>query len=575
MRANRNFELDRNWILKRKGEFISNKFSLVLNQILFQRGFEDEKSALDFLHPAYEDLKSPYKIKEVEKAIAVIKKAVENKNKIAIYGDYDVDGLTATALMVSFLEYIEANVTHYIPSRQADGYGLNKKSIDLLWQEKVDLIITVDCGTSAISEVDYALKLGLDIVVTDHHDLKEVEGKIILPNCIVINPKRNVKEPDIYSLSGVGVVFYVIRALQDSFIEILPSGKEKWFLDLVALGTICDIVPLRHDNRVLVKYGLKVLKKSRNIGLQTIIEALEINPIEINSYKIGFVIGPRLNAAGRMKEATESLALLLSKDKSESIAIVAKLNEYNLKRQEETERIVTEAKEYIKLKSLDKKQKIILLKNKSWPAGIIGIAASRLVEEYNRPVLIMEEGDKYLKGSARSIEGFNIIEALNKCSDLFLKFGGHSQAAGFKLEKNNFIALENKMLLIAESIISDEDLVPKINIDCEIEFKDIGQDLIDEIGMLEPYGSNNRKPYFVTRGSVISEINLVGANKDHLKITLDSNSGCSFTGMAFNYGSRTVLKVGDIIDIVYTLETNEWNNIRKISLYIIDLKMSK
>ncbi|MEI7690425.1 MAG: single-stranded-DNA-specific exonuclease RecJ [bacterium] len=575
MRANKNFELDRNWILERKGKFISNKFSLVLNQILFQRGFEDEKSALEFLNPAYEDLKSPSKINEVDKAVAVIKNAVENKSKIAIYGDYDVDGLTATALMVNFLESIGANVTYYIPSRQTDGYGLNKKSIDSLRQENVDLIVTVDCGTSAISEVDYALGLGLDIIVTDHHDLEEKDGNIILPNCIVVNPKRNLKELAIYNLSGVGVAFYLIRALQKSFTELIPSGQEKWFLDLVALGTICDIVPLKFDNRVLVKYGLKVLKKSRNLGLQTIVEALEINPSTMDTYKIGFVIGPRLNAAGRMKEATESLSLLLSKDLSESTAIVAKLNDYNLKRQEETERIVGEAKAYIKLKKLDKHQKIILLKNKNWPAGIIGIAASRLVEEYNRPILIMEEGDKYLKGSARSIKGFNIIEALNECGEFFLKFGGHSQAAGFKLKINNFIALEKKIMLIAESKIRDEELIPKINIDCEIEFKEIGQDLIDELGRLEPYGSENRKPFFVSRRILISEINLVGPNKNHLKLVLDSTSGYSFTGMAFNYGSRTVLKVGDVIDIVYTLESNEWKNMRKINLYIIDLKISK
>jgi len=576
MKKCKNFEVEKKWIVTKlpsKTQLIDGIPGLI-SKILFARGLQKDEIE-EFLNPVYEKLVDPLKIEDMDRAVVLIKKAVEEKKKIAIYGDYDVDGLTATALMVKFMESIGANIIYYIPSRQVDGYGLNKKAIDTLKQKKADLIVTVDCGSSALVEVNYAINKGIDVIITDHHDLKKDNKGYILPKCPVLNPKRDISEPAIYNLSGAGVAFYLIRALQKEYYELLPLGQEKWLLDLVALGTICDIVPLKSDNRVLAKYGLKVLSKGRNLGLKTMIEVLGVDPLSIDSYKVGFVIGPRLNAAGRMREASESLNLLLSKDIKEARSIAQKLDGYNQKRQEETERIIKEAKEYIKSHNIEKTEKIFLLKSKDWPAGIIGIAASRLVEEYNRPILIMEESNGYLKGSARSIKSFNIIEALSECKELFSQFGGHSQAAGFKLKLENFKALEKKLSTIANSRITDDDLVPKIYIDCEVEFKDIGQNLINELSKLEPFGCENKKPIFLSREIIISKIDLVGVKKDHMKLVLESESSTSFTGMAFNYGPETNLKIGDKVDIVYTIEANEWKNVKRINLYIIDLKMNK
>jgi single-stranded-DNA-specific exonuclease len=576
MKASRNFQVEKRWkFLDRKNPvFSSDKIQPEIIKILTNRGIKSEKEALGFLSPRYEKLADPYRLPDMKEAVERIIAALEGKRKIAIYGDYDVDGIAATAILVKFFQKVNADIVYYVPSREDEGYGLHKKAITQLEKEKVNLIVTVDCGSMAIEEVDYAKKLGLDIIVTDHHALKVSGQKVISPKTLFINPKRCRRNDSFYNLSGAGVAFYLVRALQKHFLEIFPAGQEKWLLDLVALGTICDVVPLLKDNRILAKFGLLVLSKSRHIGLGTLAKVAEMNLVKADSYKIGFILGPRLNVSGRLENAQKSLELLLTEDQDKAFKIAKDLNELNIKRQEMTEKIVTEAKEFIAQKNYDKDRKILLLANKNWPAGVVGIAASRLVEEYSRPVLVMEEDGQELKGSARSINSFNVIEALSKCSECFMQFGGHAQAAGFKLKKEHFLLLDEKLLAITEKEIKASDLQPEIFVDGEVMIKNIDRRLTKELQKLEPYGTDNHKPVFIKRGARIEEVNLVGSEKNHLKLILSEES-TAIGGIAFKFGKECKLKAGDIIDLAFTIEINEWKNRQKIDLHIIDVKKNK
>jgi single-stranded-DNA-specific exonuclease len=576
MKASRSFQIDKKWkFLDRKSPvFSSDKIQPEIIKILTNRGIKSEKEALDFLSPSYEKLADPYQLPDMKEAVKMIITAVEDKRKIAIYGDYDVDGIAATAILVKFFRKINAEVIYYVPSREDEGYGLHKKAITQLKKEKVSLIITVDCGSMAIEEVDYVKKLGLDIIVTDHHALGVSSQKVTLPKTLIINPKRCRRNDSFYNLSGAGVAFYLVRALQKHFLEVFPAGQEKWLLDLVALGTICDVVPLLSDNRILAKFGLLVLSKSRHIGLGVLAKVTEMNLVNVDSHKIGFIFGPRLNASGRLENAQKSLELLLTEDQDKAFKIAKNLNELNMKRQEITEKIVAEAKEFIAQKNYDKDRKILLLANKNWPAGVVGIAASRLVEEYSRPVLVMEEAGQELRGSARSISRFNIIEALSKCSECFIQFGGHAQAAGFKLKKKHLLLLDEKLLAITEKEIKASDLQPEIFVIGEIMIKNIDRELVKELQKLEPYGTDNYKPVFVKRGAKIEEADLVGSGKNHLRLIL-SEEGTAIGGIAFKFGKEYKLKTGDIIDLAFTIEINEWKNRQKIDLHIIDVKKNK
>ncbi|MFA5197537.1 MAG: single-stranded-DNA-specific exonuclease RecJ [Patescibacteria group bacterium] len=577
MKANRNFQIQKKWkFLDNKSPvFSSAKINPDIIKLLSNRGITSEPEALDFLEPSYEKLADPCLLPDMVQAVKKIEKAVLGKKKIAIYGDYDVDGITATALLMKFFTMIDANVISYIPSRSDEGYGLNIEAINELKKDKVELIITVDCGSSAIDEVNHAKACSMDIIITDHHSIKTSQGKDIVPDALVINPKRGESDKPYYHLCGVGVAYYLVRALTSSFPEKVSSGQEKWWLDLVALGTICDVVPLTKDNRILARFGLKVLGKSRNLGIIALAQASEMALESIDSYKVGFVIGPRLNAAGRLENASYSLKLLITEDPNQAVKLANDLNDLNMKRQEITEMIVTEARQIIANKKYDdKKRKIILLSDKKWPAGVVGIAASRLVQEYSRPVLIMEEDGEELKGSARSINGFNIVEALSKCSEYLIQFGGHAQAAGLRMKKEHYLLLDEKLLSISGQKIKDLDLIPEVVIDNKMLFKNIDQKLVDSLLDLEPFGTDNFRPVFASTQVKVKQLSLVGKNKEHLKLLLGNNND-QLGAIAFQYGQKCDIKTGEEIDIAYTIEINEWKNQKKINLHIIDIKLNK
>jgi single-stranded-DNA-specific exonuclease len=541
---------------------------------LFNRGISTALEAAQFIKPDYGLLSDPFELDDMREAVEKIVGAVKSGKRIAIYGDYDVDGVTATALLVRFFKKIDNEVVSYIPLRKDEGYGLHNEAILELKKKGVDLIITVDCGTTAMEQVDFAKKNGLEIIITDHHALAALEGQPQLPNTLVINPKRQDRDKPYYNLAGVGVAFYLVRGLQQYFMECLPLGQEKWFLDLVAIGTVCDVVELTKDNRILASYGLRVLSKTRNIGLLSLAIIAEVNLDQVNTYKIGFVLGPRLNAAGRIEDARQSLELLTTEDTDRAVKISTSLDKLNTERQEITQRIVEEARELILSSDEYKRRKVLVLKNKDWPVGVVGIAASRLVEEFSKPVLIMEEEGDELKGSARSVGGFNIIEALNQCSECFLHYGGHSQAAGFKLDKDKFLLLDEKLIKISDDKIEETDLIPEVLIDLDLTNKIIDQKLVKNLSELEPYGAGNFKPVFILNKVTIKQANLVGADHNHLKLVLE-NKNILLNAIAFNYGDNLAFGVNDRIDIVFTLEINEWKNQKKVDLHIIDLKPSK
>lgn len=570
MARKRNYQIDKRWVVKESGKvFASDKFSSDFIRLLVTRGIKTEAEALKFINPKYEDLSDPFAIPDMDLAVQSIQDSITNNEKIAIYGDYDVDGVTATALLINFFRNIGIEAVPYIPSRADEGYGLNVEAIKALAKQDIKLIVTVDCGSTSIDEIARANELGIKVVVTDHHVLKLEEGKIALPAAAaVINPKRMSVDSPLYELAGVAVAFYLVRALQTHFADIYAPGQEKWLLDLVALGTICDVVPLVGENRILANWGLRVLAKSRRKGIIALAKVAEVNLDVVDSYKVGFLLGPRLNAAGRIEHALSALNLLLTDSHEEAEKVASELDALNKLRQELTERIVTEAKEFIDKDGA--KQKIYLLAKEDWPAGVVGIVASRLAEEYGRPMLVMEDLGTELKGSARSIKNFNIIEALAECGDLLSHFGGHAYAAGFRLDKDKFVLLNDKLIQISENQIKTEDLEPEITVDMEILNKNVIQKFLDELVLLEPYGRENGKPVFIIRNAKVADARLVGSPAIHLKLVIEQD-GSTLAGIAFGYGEVMNLGVGDTYDFVVTLETNEWNNRKTPEFRLIDL----
>lgn len=566
MKRNKNFCVEKKWIFRDKGPSYSIEgIRPEITGILSSRGI-GEKEASDFLYPDYLKLTDPYKLSGMKEAVATIKGAVRDGEKIVIYGDYDVDGVSATALLVKFFTLIGADVSYYIPSREDEGYGLNKKAVEKIAHDGAKLIITVDCGTNAEDEINLAHNLGVKVVVTDHHQKKPTK---VQPEALVNPSGEKGAHRD---LAGAGVAFYLVRALQPHYPEQLPEGREKWLLDLVALGTICDVVSLTGDNRILANFGLKVMAKSRNQGIRALASQSGFSLDGVDGYKVGFLLGPRLNAAGRIKSAQNSLSLLLTENPDEATVLAHELSELNAERQKLTEKIIEEAKGVIA--GLDGDRKIFLVKDKNWPAGVVGIAASRLVEEYGRPVLIMQEKGEELKGSARSIKGFDIIKALNECRECFTQFGGHSQAAGFSLAKDRFIVLDQKLISIAGKKIKEEDLTPEIVIDYQLEAESVSRELVDQLALLEPFGTDNYKPVFSLSGAEVSKYQLVGNPKVHLKVTLEKD-GQTFGAIAFNYGQSVDFSPNEKIDVAFTLEMNEWQGQKTVDLHIIDIMRTK
>lgn len=552
------YEVDEN-----KVENLARKYSLskLISRILVNRNIVEDEKINVFLNPTRRDFYNPFLMPDMEKAVARIIKAIETHEKIMIFGDYDVDGITSITVLKKFLLDRGAYVSEYIPNRLNEGYGLNKQAIKHIVDEQYTLMLTVDCGISGIEEIDYANSLGIETIVTDHHEPGD-----ILPNAVaVVDCKRKDNKYPFNQLAGVGVVFKLIQAISQKM--NLEEKEYLKYLDIVCVGTISDIVPLVDENRVITKLGLKLVEVTKNIGLKTLIELSGYK--KIDSSTISFGIAPRINACGRMGHAKEALKLFLTENVQEAREIALKLNEYNTKRQEIEKRIFDEAVEQIEKNNNDE---VIILGKENWHHGVIGIVSSKITDLYFKPSILICFEEKMGKGSGRSIPGFDLYEALRKCDTNINKFGGHSMAVGITVEKEKFENFKKDFIEYAHnSNISD--IIPIINIDEEVSLKDISVRDVAELKLLEPFGEANKTPLFLLKNLKIHSIRALSEGK-HLKLSLkDDNYWIDAIG--FNLGHLSEeYRIGDKVDVVGTLEINQYNGRESIQINMKDIRES-
>jgi single-stranded-DNA-specific exonuclease len=548
-----------------KIEEISKKYNInkLLSTILVNRGIVEEEQIKLFLNPTRNDFHDPFLMPDMEIAVNRILKAVENNENIIIYGDYDVDGITSTTVLKSFLQERGMQVDTYIPNRLDEGYGLNNEAIDKIVEENHTLMITVDCGISAVNEIEYANKKGLETIVTDHHEPGETLPKAIA----VVDAKRKDNQYPCRDLAGVGVVFKLIQALGQKL--KLEEKEYLKYLDIVCLGTISDIVPLIDENRVIAKLGLKLVEQTRNIGLKSILMSSGYKAIDSNT--ISFGVAPRINASGRMGHQEEALELFLSKDINKVNELTQKLNEYNLNRQQIEKNIYEEAIEQIKSKHLENNNCIVVA-GKGWHNGVIGIVASKITEMYFKPSILLCLEDGIAKGSGRSIPGFDLHKALTECSDELEKFGGHSMAVGVTVKEENLEVFDKKINQLAEES-NVKDIVPIINIDSQVDLDEVTKEWAESLKMLEPYGEGNKMPLFAFKNLKIDSIRALTEGR-HLKLTLQSNRNI-VNAIGFNMGElANEYRIGEKIDVVGVLEINSFNGVDSLQINLKDVMKS-
>lgn len=548
---------------EKKVEEISSKYNLnkLISTILANRNITTEEEIRLFLSPTRKDFHNPFLITDMEKSVERIIKAIENKEKVTIYGDYDVDGITSITVLKSFLKDRGLETSQYIPNRLNEGYGLNNNAIEKIKQQGCDLMITVDCGISAINEINYASSLGIETIITDHHE----PGNEIPKAFAVIDNKRKDSKYPFRELAGVGVVFKLIQAIGIK----LGLKEEEYlkYLDIVCVGTISDIVPLVDENRVIAKLGLMLIRQTRNIGLKSIIDTSGYTKIDSNS--ISFGIAPRINACGRMGKAEDALELFLSKNYNEVSELAKKLNDYNKLRQDTEKEIYENAIKQIEQNKLDKNNSIIV-GGHNWHHGVIGIVSSKITEMYFKPsILLSFEEDGIGTGSGRSIPGFDLHEALTKCLDSVEKFGGHSMAVGLTVKKEKFEEFKKEFEQIAtKSNVSE--IIPVINIDAKIDFSAINKDMVESLKQLEPFGEGNKMPVFVFKNLKIDSIRALSEGK-HLKLTLKEGNTV-VNAIGFNIGNLAdEYIIGDKIDVVGVLEVNNFNGVESLQINIKDI----
>ncbi|MCI8617001.1 MAG: single-stranded-DNA-specific exonuclease RecJ [Clostridia bacterium] len=543
---------------------ISKKYKInkLLSAIIINRKIDEEKIE-EFLEPKRQNFHDPFLMPDMEIAVNRIIKGIENKEKIIIYGDYDVDGITSITVLKSFLEDRGIQVGQYIPNRLDEGYGLNKVAIEKIVNEKYDLMITVDCGISGIEEIKYANSLGLEVIVTDHHEVGEN-----LPEAIaVVDAKRKDNQYPCRDLAGVGVAFKLIQAIG---MKLGLEEKEYLkYLDIVCIGTISDIVPLVGENRVITKLGLRLVEQTKNMGLKSLLMSSGYK--NIDSTCISFGIAPRINACGRMGHADEALKLFLSNDIYEVNELTKKLNEYNTIRQQKEKAIYEDAVRQIEENKLYENSSIIV-SGENWHHGVIGIVSSKITDLYFKPSILLCNEGELSKGSGRSIPGFDLHEALMKCQDEIERFGGHAMAIGITIKKDNFHEFSKEFEKITREAKIDE-IVPIINIDAKINLSDINKEIVESLKLLEPFGEGNKTPIFAFKSLKIDSIRALSEGK-HIKMTLkDENTIINAIG--FNLGHLTdEFKIGDKIDVVGTLEINSFNGVDSLQIGIKDVMKS-
>lgn len=540
----------------------------VLGQILSQRGIATPEQARSFLYPKLSDLIDPFVLPEMEKAITRICQALENREKIMIFGDYDVDGISATALIYLVLSQLGAEVSYYLPHRLTEGYGLSPEGMDEAKRRGASLVISTDCGMTAVEEADYAKGLGLDLIITDHH----LAGDNIPRAYAIINPKFQQSEYPGGELAGVGVAFKIVQALYRK-LDLDESGLEE-HLDLVALGTSADVVPLTGENRILCKFGLEQIAKTTKPGLKALINSAGLQGRPIGTAQVVFMLAPRLNAVGRLGDAVSSIKLLVTKNENEAFQIAGFLESENSKRRKLDERTQKEAEELIERTVNLSQDKAVILSRPDWHPGILGIVAARIAESYYRPTILVTFDQSEGKGSGRSIPGFDLFAALKECERCLEKFGGHRQAVGLTVRPAKFEEFRHNFLQIASERLSEQDLIPRQQIDAELELKEIDQGLLESIELLTPFGPGNMRPVFASRK--ISKADFPGiVGNNHLKLRV-AQSGTEFDAIGFSLGqwAKPIATNAGTFDLAYVLENNSWNGQTNIQLRIKDVRFS-
>ena len=535
-------------------------FLPILRQLLFNRGYATETEARAFLNAEANFDTNPFQMKNMDVAIERIRFALDHQEAIAVYGDYDVDGVTATALLLQALHQLHANVRGYIPNRFDEGYGLNNDALDHLNAEGVKLVITVDCGIRSPNETQYAREIGLDLIISDHHHPSDE----LPPAFAIINPKQ---ADDLYAdkdLAGVGIAYKIAEAL-------IGSGDLSLMdlLDLVALGTVADLAPLVGENRMLVRRGLKQIRETKRQGLFSLANVADVNISRITAEQIGFALGPRLNAAGRLESALGALDLLTTNDFMRAGQLAQQLDVQNRQRQALTRTTQEKAESLV---MADETEPFLLFAvDEEFNPGVIGLAASRLTEMHYRPAVVAAKATEETRGSCRSIPEFHITDALDQCTDLLVRHGGHAAAAGFTVRNEKLPELISRLKSIAEAQLSGQDLRPTLTADMEVPLSQLNFDLLKHLAAFEPTGYGNPNPIFVSRNVKVKSARTVGSEGRHLKLTLEDERGVAYDAIGFRLGNLQA-SLPARVDVMYSFEVNEYNGRTSLQLNLKDVK---
>lgn len=568
--------MEKKWVIREKSDpAVVKQLSAALNvpdslsNLMAQRGIKSAADASAFFNPSLDYLHDPFLMKDMNIAVDRISTAVKKNEKILVYGDYDVDGTTAVALMYSFLKEQYSNVIYYIPDRYKEGYGVSFQGLDFAYQSNCKVVITLDCGIKAVEKVKYARTKGLDVIICDHH----YPGDEIPKAVAVLDPKQPGCNYPYKELSGCGVGFKLIQAY--SRVHGIPFSAIFHYLDLVAVSIASDIVPITGENRVMAHFGLKQLNESPRTGLKEIIRESEVSRI-LSIEDVVFKIGPRINAAGRMETGSKAVDLLVSSDTALATGISKEINNFNIERRNIDRTITTEAMRMIAEDQRTVNSKTTVLFNPLWKKGVIGIVASRLIETYYRPTVILTESNGFATGSARSVQGYDLYQAIEACSDLLESFGGHMFAAGLTLKKENIRPFMDRFEHYVNSTISEDQLVPRIFIDTELSFSEISEDYFKVMNQFQPFGPENMSPVFVSRNVFdTGSGRMVGSSGEHLKLDLcqESTGQKSFSAIAFSQANHfEYIRAGKPFDVCYSLEMNEFRGNRNLQLNIKDIK---
>lgn len=554
-----------------KGSNASNKFSISdeIGQILISRGITSEENLEMYVKPNIQNLRNPFLLKDMDKAVARIEEAIKRNEKIVIYGDYDVDGVSSTSILLIYFKHINYEVEYYIPNRLEEGYGLNKDAIDHIKDNmNGQLIITVDCGITSVDEVDYAKKSNIDVIISDHHEPQEK-----LPNAIaVVDPKRSDCSYPFKGICGCGVAFKLIHALSgdDDFYENINL-----YLEIVALATVCDIMPVLDENRIIVKNGMEIMGKGANKGMQALIKVCGIDNEKMKSSHLGFAIGPRINASGRLGFSSLGVELFTETNAIRAMEIAELMNSKNEERQNIEALIYNEVESKLDSDIKYKEDKVLVLSGRGWHHGIIGIVASKITEKYYKPaILLCSDEDGIAVGSARSIKGFDIFSALCKCSDLMTKFGGHEQAAGMTMDESKVEILRQRINEIADFKLNEGDLIENIKAEYVINPQKIDLEFVENLHILEPFGIKNPTPYFVMQECLLKSAYYIGRDKKHIKLVIDKEKEFDCVGFGLAH-LMSDFEVGDLVDLVFSIDKNTYMGNTKVQLMIKDIRLNR